>query len=115
MGLAAAYDTYGPLPFRSPGRREAANVAGLIELAAALRREPAARTTVVTFLDANRQDGLGQLAFTFARAGYRPDAPQGFTALLAEREAERAWLEATLEALADPVALIRGEIGRAHV
>ena len=103
VALTCAYDTYGPIPFASPSPRKAANVAGLIEMAGALRRRPAKRASAVIFFDANAQGGIGQMQMHFARltSGVTTDNGGVIGAMLADREREAQLLQWGLDTLAD--------------
>lgn len=100
--LACSYDTFGPLPFAARNPDKAANVAALIEAAAALAREPAGRTVVAAFFDNEAQQQAGQYQFHFARDAYSTESTPGSLArMLEDRVSERALLESKLAALAD--------------
>jgi hypothetical protein len=51
MVLSAAYDSFGNVPQQSPGARNAANVAALLETAATIRADPPRRDVALVFLD----------------------------------------------------------------
>ncbi len=105
--LAGRYDTFGVLPFATRAPDQAANVAGLIEAAIALRATPPARSVAVMFFDNEAQEQAGQLMFHFGRDGYTAEATHALPVLIADRQAERSFLEARLAAIATPEALIQ--------
>lgn len=105
--LASPYDTFGPLPFATRDPDQAANLAGLLDAATSLRQSPLARPVIVAFFDNEAQAQAGQLAFHFARDASATDAPASIPALIQDRRAEQAFLEARLAAITDPVALMR--------
>lgn len=105
--LACRYDSFGPVPFatRLPGR--AANVAGLLEAAAAIRLKPFERPVVVAFFDNECQQQMGQFQFHFARDAADPVASSySLARMIEDRGKERAFLERRLKAISDPAALM---------
>lgn len=65
--LAASFDSFGVVPELSPGAREAANVAALLEAATRFLRTPPKRDVLFVFLDnrARAQQGAREVYFTF--------------------------------------------------
>ncbi len=61
--LAAGLDSYSEIPEISPGARDAANAAILLQTAGALVKERSSRDIVVAFLDGQRQSNLGSREF----------------------------------------------------
>lgn len=61
--LAAGLDSYSEVPELSPGARDAANVAILLQAAKQLKDHPGNRDIVVAFLDGQRQANMGGRAF----------------------------------------------------
>lgn len=61
--LAAPVDTFGEVPFLTPGARGAANCAALLEIAARLKADPPKRDVAILFLDAQAQGHAGAGAF----------------------------------------------------
>jgi hypothetical protein len=72
--LSAQLDTFGEVPFRSPGARAAANVAGLIKLSEAIAQERPRRHMLVAFFDAQSQAHKGAARFFKALETRRPYA-----------------------------------------
>lgn len=105
--LACHYDTFGTLPFATRSAERAANVAGLIEVAAAIRDNPLERAAVVAFFDNEAQQQAGQTQFHFARDAYSPeDTPRSLIRMINDREAERAILESKLAVIREPAAIL---------
>lgn len=101
MVLTAALDTYGIVPDLSPGARDAANVACLLQMAGAFHAERPARTTVFCFLDGQSQAQMGARAFyaaTMLKAskGYVP-----FDEQRTQATDERHFAETVLDIFAD--------------
>jgi hypothetical protein len=104
--LACHYDTFGHLPFATRNPDQAANVAALIEAAAAIHRTPMERPVVVAFFDNEAQQQAGQFMFHFARDAYSPtEVPASLLRMLKDREEERKLLEGKIEALESNVAV----------
>ncbi|NBB95598.1 MAG: hypothetical protein GVY16_07635 [Planctomycetes bacterium] len=61
--LAAPLDSFGEVPELSPGARDAANIAGLLKMAEALRNNPPKRTTVLCFFDGQTLNHMGARQF----------------------------------------------------
>ena len=61
--VAAAYDSFGVVPGRSPAARRAANVAGLLELAQQWVDQPPRRGVLMVFFDARAQRHRGARFF----------------------------------------------------
>ncbi len=110
--LACHYDTFGQLPFATRRPDQAANVAALIEVAAAFQREPPQRTVVLAFFDNEAQQQAGQYVFHFARDAYSAeDVPNSLPRMLRDRERERKDLESKIAALRDVAALVERRRG----
>ena len=76
LGLAGHYDSFGPLPFATPAPDTAANVAGLIEAAAAFARAPRSRGLLIAFFDNAAQEQRGEAQFLVARFTYQNGASE---------------------------------------
>ncbi len=61
--LAAPLDSYGEVPELSPGARDAANCAALLQLAEYLRANPPRRDVILCFFDAQALNHMGARAF----------------------------------------------------
>jgi hypothetical protein len=61
--LGAGLDSYSEVPEVSPGARDAANVAILLQVGKQLSENPGSRDVVLAFFDAQRQSNLGSRAF----------------------------------------------------
>lgn len=98
--LAAALDSYGNVPERSPGARGAANAAALLQWAEWLHRHPPRRDVLIVFFD---QHARGQAG---ARHFYRTFLPAASAAAVPRREAsnrrEIAFVERVLALAAAP-------------
>ncbi len=106
--LACHYDTFGATPFAIFNPRLAANAAGLIEAAAAIRNDPMERAAVVAFFDNEAQQQAGQVQFHFARDAYSiEDAPKSLIRMIKDREAERTLLESKLAVIRDPASILK--------
>lgn len=107
VALACAYDTFGPLPFATRNPDRAANVAALIEAAAAFRHDPPPRALLIAFFDNEAQAQAGQFQFHFARDAYSEENAVGtLLRMIAERRIERALLESKLAAMEKPVTVL---------
>ena len=105
--LACHYDTFGTIPFATRNPERAVNAAGLIEVAAAIRKDPLERATVVAFFDNEAQQQAGQIQFHFARDAYSiEDTPRSLLRMINDRTAERAILESKLAVIRDPAAIL---------
>lgn len=89
--VAAALDSFGEVPLRTPGGRGAANVAGLLKLAGRMAGQRPRRHLLVAFLDAQAQGHQGASRF------YRALEPRTAKVTVADRrrslEAEQAFLD----------------------
>ena len=63
MVLAAPLDSYGEVPDLSPGAREAANCAALLQVAGKLAQNPPRRDVIICFFDAQAVNHGGASAF----------------------------------------------------
>jgi len=89
MILAAAYDSFGNVPQRSPGARNAANAAALLETAASIAADPPKRDVALLFLDnqARAHQGAREFYDALTMTGGEHEK------LVESHEAERAYLE----------------------
>ncbi len=105
--LGVAADSFGEVPFLSPGARGAANCAALLEIAARLVKNPPKRNIAVVFFDAEAYGHAGASAFyRVLQKGIRLTDLEERKVRLAD---ERAFVAAELAALAAVPAFAPGE------
>jgi|GEM_PF-2475181 len=113
ISVACEYDTYGTMPFNVPATRNAANVAGAIETAIELQKNPTSSSSLVCFFDNNAQSNFGQWWFYFARGSYEGDDPtrNGTLAwIIDQRDRELALIEQRLKMLEKSADLVAGNL-----
>jgi hypothetical protein len=103
--LAAGLDSFSEVPELSPGARDAANVAILLQLAQELSQHKPTRDIVLTFLDGQRQSNIGARAFygaLYRRYKTKEVAKLTLDERLAAFQEERADMEGISRMLAMP-------------
>ena len=106
--LAAPYDSYGNVPHLSPGARNAANAAGLLQAAAAIAADPPRRDTVIFFPDNDARAHQGTRVF-YDGLLMPPDEHRS---LVTSHDDEEAFVTAALELLRmSGLTIRRGEAG----
>ncbi|HSV26442.1 MAG TPA: M28 family peptidase, partial [Sedimentisphaerales bacterium] len=103
--LAAGLDSFSVVPEMSPGARDAANIAILLQTAGELVRNRPDRDVVVAFLDGQRQSNLGGRAFygaLFRRHRARRVARWTLDQRLSMLQAEQADMEGISQILSLP-------------
>ncbi|MEM7627669.1 MAG: FtsX-like permease family protein [Planctomycetota bacterium] len=93
--VAAAYDSYGTVPSRSPAARRAANVAGLLRLAEHWAESSPRRGVLLVFFDARAQRHRGARYFYDALTM----SPADHEGLVAQHEAERELVDRAFKEL----------------
>ncbi len=110
--LAAPLDTFGDIPERSPGARNAVNVAGLLQLAEILKEHRPRRDILLLFTDNQARSHGGTVAFYWALE--QKDTEATIDARLKSTRDESAFLRDMQKMIsaADPLRKLQGEIGR---
>jgi hypothetical protein len=108
--LAAQLDTFGEVPFLSPGGRGAANVAGLLKVGSALADNRPQRHILLAFFDAQSQAHLGAARFFRALENRRTSGT--VQARSDALEAEWAFSEAMSEHFSQPDPLLHQSMAR---
>ena len=101
--LAAPLDSLSEVPELSPGAREAANCAALLQIAESLHTHRPKRDIVLCFLDGQTQGHAGARAFyggLFRRMSNRKLADLSLEDRLGMLDAEQAYLQTALQILA---------------
>ena len=106
--LSASYNSYGNIPHLSPGARQAANVAGLLDTAGLIAATPPRRDTIVLFPGNDPRAHQGTRVFYDSLLM----TPADHLALVQSHDAESNFITAALEILDGfGLTVVRGEAG----
>ena len=103
--LAAPLDSLSEVPLLSPGARDAANVASLLQIAEYFAKRPPRRTILVCFFDGQTLNHLGARAFygsLYRRLGKQNLATYTLEEQLAMLQAERDFRNAAIGIMEEP-------------
>ena len=106
--LASPYNSFGNVPHLSPGARQAANVAGLLEAAGTIAADPPRRDTVILFPGNDARAHQGSRVFYDSLLM----TPEDHLALVQSHDDESAFITKALEILDGfGLTVVRGQAG----